>query len=242
MSRTLVLTYHALEAGPAPLFCDPVLFAQHVDVTRDAGAALLTVSELAAALRGGTLPECAVALTFDDGYASIRAAADHGVVGTVFAIARRLGGSNDWPSQPAHVPRRPLADAAQLRELASAGWEIGSHGLDHVGVASVSALGESRTVLEGAVGVSVRSFAYPYGVVPRGTAPQRAGYDAAVTTRLAPVTASADAYALPRVDAHYLRRPALLRAALGGKLDLYFRVRGVGANIRRLMRKDYVAV
>jgi len=240
MSRALVLTYHALEPGPAPLFCEPRLFAQHVDVLREAGATFLTVSQLAAAVRERRLPHRAVALTFDDGYASIRAAVEHGVVATVFAIAQRLGAANDWPSQPASVPRRPLADAAQLRELAAAGWEIGSHGLDHAGVVSQADLSTSRELLEDALGTSLRSFAYPYGIVT--ASPQRAGYDAAVTTRLARVLASEDVYALPRVDAHYVRRPALLSAALAGRLDLYLRGRGAGARARRLVRKDYVPV
>jgi peptidoglycan/xylan/chitin deacetylase (PgdA/CDA1 family) len=240
MTCALVLTYHALEPGPAPLFCDPALFEQHLEVIHDAGAAMLTVSELAAALHGGSLPERAVALTFDDGYASVAAAAGRGVVGTVFALARRLGGWNDWPSQPPAVPRRPLADATQLGALAGAGWEIGSHGLDHARVVSAADLSESRRLLEETLGTSVRSFAYPYGA--SGPSAERAGYDAAVTTRLAYVTEAADVYALPRIDAHYLRRPALLRAALAGKLDLYLRGRGAGAKLRRLVRKDYVGV
>jgi peptidoglycan/xylan/chitin deacetylase (PgdA/CDA1 family) len=135
-----------------------------------------------------------------------------------------------------------LADAAQLRELAAAGWEIGSHGLEHDVLVDSSEFEESRTTLEDAVGVRVRSFAFPYGVVPPNATPtlRAAGYEAACALRLAFADETSDPFALPRVDAHYLRRPALLERVLAGRLELYLRARAGGARIRRLVRKDYV--
>src|SRR6185503_3637537 len=153
----------------------------------------------------------------------------------IFCVARRLGGWSGWPSQQPSGPRLPLADAGQLGELAGAGWEVGSHGLDHDVLADGSEFEESRTSLEAAVGVNVRSFAFPYGVVPPNAAPalQAAGYVAACTTRPALADAASDPLALPRVDAHYLRRPALLRGVLAGRFELYLRARAGGARIRR---------
>ena len=247
MSRALLLTYHAVEPGPPPLCIAPELFARHLDAIVESGASLLTVGALAAALRGRRLPERAVAITFDDGYASVGETAagllaERGVVATVFCVARRLGGQSDWPSRPQSAPLLPLADAAQLKQLAEMGWEIGSHGLDHDVLVDGSELAESRRLLEAATGVEVRSFAFPYGVVPPRASAEvaRAGYEAACTTQLAQATSASDPLALPRVDAHYLRRPALLRAALAGRLDLYFRARAAGGRVRRIARKDYV--
>jgi peptidoglycan/xylan/chitin deacetylase (PgdA/CDA1 family) len=242
MSRALLLTYHAVESGPPPLCLEPELFERHLDVIVESGATVLTVGALAAAIRSRQLPELAVAITFDDGYASVAGTlAERGLVATVFCVAGRLGGWSDWPSRPASAPRLRLADAAQLGELAAAGWEVGSHGLEHDVLQDGSELAESRLLIQDAVGVPVRSFAFPYGVVPAGATPElmRAGYDAACTTRLALTDADSDPFALPRVDAHYLRRPALLRAALAGRLELYLRARAGGARLRRLARKDY---
>ncbi|MFL5518059.1 MAG: polysaccharide deacetylase family protein, partial [Gemmatimonadales bacterium] len=136
MTGALILTYHAVEPGPAPLCVHPDLFREHLDVLAEAGAVHHTLSELAAAFEHDTVPERAVAVTFDDGFRSVfehavPQLADAGASATVFAVAGALGGYNDWPSQPGSAPVRPLMDAGQLRELADAGIEIGSHGFEH---------------------------------------------------------------------------------------------------------------
>jgi peptidoglycan/xylan/chitin deacetylase (PgdA/CDA1 family) len=252
MSRALVLTYHAVEPGPPPLCVEPALLARHLDCIVESGARVLTIRELAEAVRDRRLPRRAVAIAFDDGFASVVHAArpllaERGLVGTVFCVAGRLGGRSDWPSQAGWAPRLPLADAAGLAGLVREGWEIGSHGLDHDVLAGLDDarvlhdLRESRRLLEAAVGAPVGSFAYPYGVVPQDAARalREAGYRAACTTRVAAVRPGADPFALPRVDVAYLRRPALLRAGLAGRLDVYLAARGAGARARRLARKDY---
>ena len=174
---TLILTYHAIEEGPAPLCIDPPLFAEHVAVIADSGADILTVSELAEALASGRLPECAVAITFDDGCASVVEHATpvldaHGLRATVFAVAGRVGGANDWPTQASWVPPLRLATGEQLAGLVGRGWEVGSHGVDHAPLdhldeaAARREIVESRHLLEDMVGVVVTAFAWPYGAHP----------------------------------------------------------------------------
>jgi hypothetical protein len=88
----------------------------------------------------------------------------------------------------------------------------------------------------------VRAYAYPYGVAPSDDARRivTATFSSAWTTTLAYVTPDADSHALPRVDAHYVRRPRLLRAALDGTLGPYLGARRFGAGIRRGLRPDHV--
>lgn len=251
--HALILTYHAVEAGPAPLCIEPGLFAAHLDCLAAVGAQTLTISELADCLRAGELPERAVAITFDDGFASVaeRAAPllrERGMVATVFCVSGHVGGVNDWPTQPPRAPRRPLASAGQLVALSRAGVEIAAHGVSHLPLGTASAAELRREVIDGraalerVVGGPVRTFAYPYGArpSPRREAVVRGEYEAACTTALALVRPGTDPFALPRVDAHYVRRPALLRRAVHGSLDHYLRVRRATARARRMINQDYV--
>jgi len=248
-----VLTYHAVEDGPPPLCVPPERFAEQLDLVAAAGVAALTVSQLAAAVRDGALPERAVALTFDDGAASVaRIAAplllERGLVATVFCVAGHLGGRNDWPSQAVWAPRLELAGAEELRELVRAGFEIGSHGTEHAPLANGvpdsvvrSELVGSRRALSEAVGFDVRSFAYPYNVRP-GEADRllaAAGYTAACIGGLELVRPGTDPLALPRIDAHYLGRARVFQSLLRGTLPTYLVARRAGARARRLLRKDY---
>lgn len=248
----LVLTYHAIEPGPAPLFVAPRLFAAHLDAIAASGARTLTVSEVAAGLRAGTLPERGVALTFDDGFASVaRTAApllaERGMAATVFCVAGHLGGRNDWPTQPGRVPVRPLADADDVRRLAQAGLEIGSHGTVHAPLDAIDAAGarrevvDSRAALEQASGTAVRVFASPYGLRPAPAVRELVAetYDAACAGWIGRVAPGADPHDLPRLDVHYVRRPALLRRAAAGGLGPYFVLRRTGARIRRLAWSDH---
>lgn len=250
---TLILTYHAVEHGPAPLCIEPSLFAEHVASIVASGAPVLTVTELAGALAAGRVPARAVAITFDDGCASVvehaaPALEAHGLRATVFCVAGHVGGANDWPTQASWAPRLGLAGAKDLAALAAGGWEVGSHGVDHApldradGSAAHREIVDSRPLLEDVVGAPVTTFAWPYGAQPSRSASEliAATYDAACAGGPGVVRPDGDRLALPRVDAHYLRDPTVLRRAIEGSLDGRLALRGRAAGLRRLFRKDYV--
>lgn len=250
-ARALILTYHAVELGPPPLYVAPAQFEAHLEVLDRLGAVALTVSELVRRLRAGALPDRAVALTFDDGFASVCEHAapllrQRGWPATVYCVSGHLGGLNDWPTQPASVRRRPLASVEQLRALASDGWEIGGHTHSHPplgrlsGPALETEIAGCRRRLEEATGAAVTSFACPYGDPPAG--PVRSliedTYETCCGTRLGLVDAGADPFGLPRVDAHYLRRtPMLARAVRGDRAHLA--LRRAGAGVRRRFVQDF---
>jgi peptidoglycan/xylan/chitin deacetylase (PgdA/CDA1 family) len=248
---SMILTYHSVSTGPSPLCIAPAHLREHLDCVLDAGATVLSIAELASALRERRLPEGSVAFTFDDGYADLAKAAplllERGMRCTVFCVAGYLGGLSDWPTLPRRAPRLPLATPAQLAELAEAGFEIGSHGIEHSPLhrASESTLRrelvDSRAMLEQAVGVPVRSFACPYGLRPPAAARGliEHAYEALCADGLGPVRPGADPLALPRIDAHYLRRPGLLRNALEGDNRPYLALRRAGARARRMVLTDY---
>jgi peptidoglycan/xylan/chitin deacetylase (PgdA/CDA1 family) len=167
----------------------------------------------------------------------------------VFCVAGHLGGSNDWESDRGRGFRSRLASVEQLRELRSAGIEVGSHGFSHLPASMVAGarlereLVGSRDALEHALGTEVRSYAYPYGALPDadGRRLVERTYAAACTTRVALVPAEPDLHALPRVDAHYVRSPELLRRAVEGSLGRYLAARRLGSRARRVFRQDYVS-
>jgi peptidoglycan/xylan/chitin deacetylase (PgdA/CDA1 family) len=251
VTGALALTYHAVERGDGPLFVDPGTFAAHLDEIAASGARVVTVSELADLLRSGRA-EGAVAITFDDGLASVaRVAApllaERGLRATVFCVAGRLGGTSAWPSAPAGAPVLELATAAEIAELARSGVEIGCHGMEHEPLVSDDlALIERETVaakarLEGVSGGPVRAFALPYGAPPSDAARRllEGTYSSTWTTALATLRPGAAPYLLPRVDAHYVRRPRLLRTLLAGGLHRYLQARRLGATARRALRPDF---
>jgi peptidoglycan/xylan/chitin deacetylase (PgdA/CDA1 family) len=119
----VVLVYHRvaeLAADPQLLAVSPRLFSEHLDVLRR-DYHPLHLSDMVAAARAGALPERAVAVTFDDGYADnlheARPVLDrHDVPATVFITSDYVGSEREfwWDDLerilllPATVPDRLL--------------------------------------------------------------------------------------------------------------------------------------
>jgi peptidoglycan/xylan/chitin deacetylase (PgdA/CDA1 family) len=252
VSGGLVLAYHGVERGPPPLWVDPGLFREHLDAVAESGAQPVTLARIVSGLRDGDLPERCVAITFDDGFLSVFEHAvpllvERGLPATVFCVAGWIGRTNDWPSQPGGVPRRPLAGAGVLADAVAAGIEIGSHGTDHAPLDARAPedllrreIVDSRAALEDAVGVPVRHFAYPYDAAsaPGVRELVASTYDGACAGANRPVFRGSDPLKIARVDAHYLRRPALLRRALEGH-GAHLALRRAGGRVRRLAVRDW---
>jgi peptidoglycan/xylan/chitin deacetylase (PgdA/CDA1 family) len=133
------------------------------------------------------------ALTFDDGYRGVfefalPALLARGFSATVFAVADRLGGVNDWDGE---TPGEPLLSADEIRALHAAGIEIGSHGATHRALTSLPdaelarEVAGSKETLERITGAPVTSFCYPYGDFDDRVveAVRAAGYRAATVIR-----------------------------------------------------------
>lgn len=168
-----VLMYHSVAAyseDPYLVTVDPKRFERQLHWLRGRGLRGVSMRELVAAASAGRARGL-VGLTFDDGYAdfaenALPALRRHGCTATVFVIVGRMGGSNDWDREG---PRKSLMTADEVREVAAAGMEVGSHGVRH---RHLSALPEpelrdevlgSRERLADAVGADIGGFCYPYG-------------------------------------------------------------------------------
>jgi peptidoglycan/xylan/chitin deacetylase (PgdA/CDA1 family) len=226
----LIAMYHSVEPyrqDPYLVTVSPERFEQQLDWLSARGLRGVSVSELLAAAssagsRSGRPPAEArklVGLTFDDGYAdflhyALPALRRRGFSATLFAIAGWLGAENSWDAEG---PRKALLTPEQLRRVAEAGIEIGSHGLTHVSLSSVTdaALADetvrSRRMLQELTGQEVAGFCYPYGDIDRRAFEyvRGAGYRYACAIWPSPLTGR---HALPRTyvgDADY---PLRMRA------------------------------
>jgi peptidoglycan/xylan/chitin deacetylase (PgdA/CDA1 family) len=164
----VVLTYHKIgrqfELGITTV--SRRRFASHLDYLKKSAGKMAAASGVVAS--GGP------ALTFDDGYESVyREAypemAERGMVGTVFPVVGAVGGLNRWDVRLSPRPFRHLS-WSQLRELAEAGFEIGSHTLSHRALTSLDGgdlreeLSASKKKIEDRTGSPVVSIAYPFGL------------------------------------------------------------------------------
>jgi peptidoglycan/xylan/chitin deacetylase (PgdA/CDA1 family) len=102
-----------------------------------------------------------------------------------------------------------MLDWRQVRQLDSAGFWVGSHGVEHEihhAVQDVeirrSELADSRQQIEAALGKPCRWFAFPNGDSHRESNAElrQAGYEIAFTTDVGTITASSDPLHLPRLS------------------------------------------
>ncbi|MHA7261745.1 polysaccharide deacetylase family protein [Arthrobacter sp. TMN-37] len=184
-----VFMYHSVSASDSPdphrLRVHPDRLDRHLRSLRRLGLRGVSLSELLRAQDQGRAGRL-VGLTFDDGYSdyvehALPVLQRHGMTSTLYAVAGRIGGSNEWDDGP----RLTLMDADQLRMVAAAGQEIGSHTLTHPHLAGAGAdllaaeIGGSRKILQDLLQTDIRSFCYPYGEFDDAAADavQAAGYD-----------------------------------------------------------------
>jgi len=154
-------------------------FDEQMRVLHDWGYTAIPITTLLNAVTlGGPLPQRPVVITFDDGNPDIYQNAfpimqKYGYIGTFYIIS--------------HLGAKDCVTADQLKEMAAAGWEIGSHRMTHIDLTQNHAslameVSSSRTMLEKALNVPVNTFAYPFGLIAPTVAGrvQDYGYLAAV--------------------------------------------------------------
>jgi peptidoglycan/xylan/chitin deacetylase (PgdA/CDA1 family) len=202
--RWVALMYHELHIEGRPLVdADPGYavyavgrdtFREHMDYLVRAGVRCRSLGEARA--RGDAR---IIALTFDDGCETdwteaVPILKQRSFGATFFVIAGFLG-------------TRGYMSAAQLRELASAGFELGSHSLTHRMLPTlpqaeiVRELAGSKAKIEDTAGAPVRHFSCPHGRWSPliATAARDAGYETVSTSRVGLNTPTTPPLALRRV-------------------------------------------
>ena len=160
-----VLCYHEVrpDRGDDIMNVKPEAFRRHIREFKEAGFTFIDVSNLRKRAAGTSLPEKAVLITFDDGYADNYNYAypilrEEQVPATFFVVSSTIGNDN-----------RMTAD--QLREMLANGMQIGSHTVNHEPLVTMSPeeidfeLRTSRATLEKMLGKPICALAYPTGKV-----------------------------------------------------------------------------
>ncbi len=169
-AEPVILMYHSVEPyteDPYRVTVRPERFERQLRWLRRRGLRGVSMRDL----RAAGDPRGLVGLTFDDGYADfvtrvMPALRRYGFTATVYVVTGEIGGHNAWD---ADGPRKPLMTADDVRRVADAGVEVGSHTLTHRRLPTVDdaalqdEIGHSRVSLQDIIGGPVDGFCYPYG-------------------------------------------------------------------------------
>jgi peptidoglycan/xylan/chitin deacetylase (PgdA/CDA1 family) len=234
----MIFMYHGVadvDEDPNQLCVSPARFAEQMAWLARRGLRGVGIAELVDAMRAGR-QRGLVGLTFDDGYTNVLETAlpvlrQHGFGATAYIISDRLGGTNEWDEGPVWQ----LMTGGQVRELAAAGIEIGSHAATHMRLAGASPaqltaeISESRTSLGALLGTEIRGFAFPYGSMDAASrqAVRDAGYEYACAVEAS--TAEIGLMALPRLyvgEQDDARRMTVKRLLYRGRIAMRSRPEG----------------
>jgi peptidoglycan/xylan/chitin deacetylase (PgdA/CDA1 family) len=221
-----ILTYHSVSEAADGFTVAPQSFAGQLDALRQAGFQTITFREwLAHEDKGAALPPHPIILTFDDGYEDaystvLPALRSRGMRACFFInTAVVAADAARREARPEDGTTRRYLVWPEVRALADAGMELGSHGatharlpdLDRSGV--VAELRSSKERLETGIGRPIDVFAYPYNSVRRWIEPlvREEGYRAAVA---GVAHGSADRFALYRTGVYRDTTPDALLGIL----------------------------
>lgn len=195
--RSVILGYHGIarSARDDDLFMlqvPPDRFRAQVEMMAEAGFTFVTTEELVRRAAGGSPPPGLAALTFDDGMRSTFTNAlpilrELGIPATVYVPTGWIGGESPWVGAGGDGE---ILSEQELRELARAGWELGSHTVTEADLSLLDYEGCRREIdpslgkLERISGAPVRTLAYPFGHYSQiaMAAARDSGLDGAVTT------------------------------------------------------------
>ncbi|HWE97969.1 MAG TPA: polysaccharide deacetylase family protein [Tepidisphaeraceae bacterium] len=250
-SRAVVVYYHRIGD------CDP-LSKPAADFRRDLEHLkrryeCISLAELCRRLKGGkAMRRRSVAVTFDDGYRdNLTQALDPllaaGVPATFFVATGFIDTRRQFPHDQrdgARVPR-PNLTWRDLALMQAAGFEIGSHTVDHVNLAAADGptvrrqIKDSLAALDRELGRRPRAFSFPWGKpadVPSDamTAARDAGYYAVASAFGGANRRTADPFHIRRVDVGNGHLSSLaIRARIAGFDPDYLRLRVRGMLSRR---------
>ncbi len=137
-------------------------FDEQLKLLSEQGYTTISTQTLVAAItKGADLPARPIIITFDDGNIDTYT--------TAFPIMQRYGFTGVIYIVGSYVGAEQYMSADQIKEMAAAGWEVGSHSMTHADLALIDPekaryeIVNSKKYLEKMLGVPVNTIAYPFG-------------------------------------------------------------------------------
>jgi peptidoglycan/xylan/chitin deacetylase (PgdA/CDA1 family) len=159
-----ILLYHWVDTSPSNsrYYVSPERFEEEMQLLKNWGYTTITLDMLVRSINeGADLPPRPMIITFDDGHVNNYTTAfpimqKYGFTGVIYIIGTYMGTDG-------------YMNADQIKEMARAGWEVGSHSMRHQDLTTLDRseqkyeIFESREYLEEKLGIPIQSFAYPFG-------------------------------------------------------------------------------
>lgn len=196
----IVTLMHEVGDIPSGMVITESVFRAQLEYMLEQNVSWYCATELAGSL-GRINASNSVCVTFDDGrlcaFDATQGLLEAGAKCTHFIIPDRVNRQD-----------KNTMSWSQIRELGSAGVEIGSHSLTHPYLTQLDKcrldeeLRTSKSILEDKLGTSVTSFAYPYGVYNQRVveAVVDSGYTCAFTTRHLYASKGSGLFEIPRFE------------------------------------------
>lgn len=178
-----ILLYHHIGISPidSRYYVPPEKFEQEIKVLYNLNYTSITVEMLVQAITlGRELPAHPILITFDDGHADNYTNAfpimqKYGFTGVLYIVTNYLGVQG-------------YLNRDQVLEMYRAGWEVGSHTMNHYDLTKLTPEQQSREIagskkkLEDVLGIDILTIAYPFGAKNKSIlgAARAAGYIAAM--------------------------------------------------------------
>jgi peptidoglycan/xylan/chitin deacetylase (PgdA/CDA1 family) len=164
---TPILLYHHVSLGQATnaYAVSSEQFRDQIEFLKKYQYQTITASLLVKTIvEGAEIPQKPIVITFDDGNENVFLNAypimkEYGYIGVIYLIVNRLNTDGYLTTE-------------QIKELISAGWEVGDHSMTHIDLVKNTNLlrdeiGNSKHKLEDVFGIKVLTFAYPFGNATR---------------------------------------------------------------------------
>jgi len=209
IKRKIALIYHSL--GESQWAVSERMFRAQMEWLR-ASVKLVSLCEL---LEEDLDDALQVAITFDDGYASLHDSAasvlyDVKTTATVFLTTGCIDeiSRNFTNASKGHYPQERFLSWRDVDELVAAGWMVGSHGMDHIDLTEATPevarnqLGASKRLIEQRLSRLCEYFAYTWGHhnINLEDLVRNAGYRYAFSGHHAPILPGSNHLAVPRIN------------------------------------------